>query len=174
MGLVYIKQWQSAKKDIFEHDAEPKTGFYVRNPVRKMRWIYKTRIIRLLSNYLHFFNVKCLVIIRNNLTFADDGNCLNSNHLCPEDTLFTVMGLVSVIRTVFSLYSFDPNIAWIGPIFTDWWFSDWLCRWRCGRAAQDRRASSARRYAPCRRWSPSAACRSRVPVSPMNDEIYRI
>lgn len=48
-----------------------------------------------------FFNVKCLVIIRNNLTFADDGNCLNSNHLCPEDTLFTVMGLVSVIRTVF-------------------------------------------------------------------------
>ena len=58
-----------------------------------------------------FFNIKYLVIIRNNLTFADDGNCLNSNHLCPEDTLFTVMGLVSVIRTVFSLYSFDPNIA---------------------------------------------------------------
>nr|DAN45516.1 MAG TPA: hypothetical protein [Caudoviricetes sp.] len=76
-----------------------------------MRWICKTRIIRLLSDYLHFFNVKYLVIIRNNLTFADDGNCLNSNHLCPEDTLFTVMGLVSVIRTVFSLYSFDPNIA---------------------------------------------------------------
>ena len=68
-------------------------------------------IIGRLTDYIHFFNVKHLVIIRNNLTFADDGNCLNSNHLCPEDTLFTVMVLVSVIRTVFPLYLFDPNVA---------------------------------------------------------------
>ena len=68
-------------------------------------------IIRRLTDYIRFVTVKHLVIIRNNLTFADDGNCLNSNHLCPEDTLFTVMGLVSVIRTVFPLYLFDPNVA---------------------------------------------------------------
>lgn len=88
-----------------------KTGFYVRDPVREMRQRYKTQIIRRLTDYMHFFNVKCLVIIRNNLTFADDGNCLNSNHLCPEDTLFIVMGLVSFIRTVFPFYLSDPNIA---------------------------------------------------------------
>lgn len=60
---------------------------------------------------MHFFLIKYLVIIINNLTFVDDGNCLNSNHLCPEDTLLIVMGLVSCIHRNFSSYLSDPNVA---------------------------------------------------------------
>lgn len=77
------------------------------------------QIINRLNDNIHFFLIKYLVIIINNLTFADDGNCLNSNHLYPEDTLFIVMGLVFYICKDFPFHLFSPNVAKVGLNVTD-------------------------------------------------------